>query len=386
MVERDIPTEGERRATFTPFVQRVLFIFLIAGLALLAWSLARILLVIFAGVLLSVLLRNLATRLSRVLPIGPQAALPLVLVLIIIALGLVGTLFGAQIVEQFRNLVRNLPEALSQIEEQIQDSPFLSFIVEQIQEVDPTALVGQGVIGPVADIAFGAVEGLVSLLVILLVGIYLSMSPNWHREGVISLFPVSQRNRAREVFIECDRLLWGWLIGQFVAMLFVGLLTTVGLLLIGAPMALALGMLAGILNFVPVIGPVVASIPAILVSFSEGPTLALYVLILYIVIQLLESYLIVPLAQRWAVALPPVLTILAVISAGILFGLPGVILATPLMVLIMGLVRMVYVEDMLESQRYAPVSTTVTEAYPVERRDEAEGEIPRPPRQKTAGP
>lgn len=361
MSERDTAPEGARRETFTPFVQRVLFIFVVAGLALLVWSLARVMLVVFAGLLLSVLLRHLADRTTKYLPVGRGVALGLVGLLIILFLVGAGWLFGAQLVQQFQGLFENIPAALGQLDEQLQDNQLFQFLVSPLQEVDPGALLGQGVIGPVTDIAYGTVEMMVSILVILLIGIYLSVSPGWYREGLIQLLPVAQRDRAREVLLESDRLLWGWLIGQFVAMIFVGALTTAGLLLLGAPMALALGLIAGILNFVPVIGPIVASIPAILVSFTEGPMLALYVLILYIVIQQLESYLIVPLVQRWAVALPPVLTIVAIIASGILFGVPGVLLATPLMVLIIGLVRMTYVEDMLEKQRYRSVSTTVSE-------------------------
>lgn len=132
-------------------------------------------------------------------------------------------------------------------------------------------------------------------------------------------------------------------------MLAVGTMTTVGLWLLGMPLATLLGLIAGILAFVPFFGPIISGILAVLLAFTEGPQDALYVAILFLVIQQVEGNILMPLLQRWAVKLPPILGLLSVVVFGILFGVAGVLLATPLMVVSMVLVRKLYVEDVLES-------------------------------------
>ena len=109
------------------------------------------------------------------------------------------------------------------------------------------------------------------------------------------------------------------------------------------------GLLAGALAFIPFFGPIASGVLAVLLAFMQGPELALYVAILCVVIQQIEGNLLMPLVQRWAVELPPVLGITAAVIFGLLFGLPGVILASPLMVVAMVLVRMLYVEGVLEA-------------------------------------
>jgi predicted PurR-regulated permease PerM len=121
---------------------------------------------------------------------------------------------------------------------------------------------------------------------------------------------------------------------------------------LGVPLALSLGVTAAILEFIPVIGPIVAAVPAILLAFSKGPEMAFYVTLIYIAVQQIESNIITPLVQRWAVRLPPVIGLLAIVACGLLFGVLGVVFAMPIAVVVMVLVKKLYVEDTLE--RNAP--------------------------------
>jgi predicted PurR-regulated permease PerM len=114
-------------------------------------------------------------------------------------------------------------------------------------------------------------------------------------------------------------------------------------------LSLSLGLLAGLLEFVPVIGPIVSAIPGLLLAFTQGPQTAVYALILYVAVQQIESNVLTPLIQRWAVELPPVLALLSIVAGGLLFGVLGVIFATPMAVVVMTLVKHLYVEDTLES-------------------------------------
>jgi predicted PurR-regulated permease PerM len=127
-------------------------------------------------------------------------------------------------------------------------------------------------------------------------------------------------------------------------MLFVGVVTSIGLLVAGVPLAIPLGILSGVLDFVPVIGPFVAAIPGVLIAFAEGPQVALYAVLVYIAVQFIEGHFVIPLAQKWAVSMPPALALVAIVAFGVAFGLPGVLFALPLTVVAMVLVQKLYVE------------------------------------------
>jgi predicted PurR-regulated permease PerM len=137
-------------------------------------------------------------------------------------------------------------------------------------------------------------------------------------------------------------------VGQLGAMATVGLLIGVGLALLGAPLALPLGILSALLEFVPVVGPITALVIGVLVAFSQGPDMALYVGLLYAAVLFVEGNIIIPLAQKWAVSLPPALGLLGIVVFGVVFGLPGVLFAMPLLVVTVALVEKLYlpaVED-----------------------------------------
>jgi predicted PurR-regulated permease PerM len=127
----------------------------------------------------------------------------------------------------------------------------------------------------------------------------------------------------------------------------VGLLTGVGLLIAGVPTPLALGLLAALLSFVPYVGPILSFIPAVLIALTVSLTKVFYVVLVFGIVQTLESYLVTPLVQRRAVSLPPVILITAQIAMGVLAGATGVLLATPLAVCVIVLLQMLYVEDVL---------------------------------------
>ena len=165
--------------------------------------------------------------------------------------------------------------------------------------------------------------------------------------------PRRRRKRARDVIREIGNVLRRWLIGQSVLAVCVAFLTGTGLMLLGAPFAIALGLLAGVMEFVPYIGPFVAAVPAILVGFAESPQLALQVGLLFLGIQMTESYVLAPLIQHKAVHLPPAAILFAQVLMGAIVGALGVAVATPLAAAVMVAVSMLYVEDALGDKRAA---------------------------------
>jgi len=177
--------------------------------------------------------------------------------------------------------------------------------------------------------------------------VYLVLNPGVYIGHLLLLLPVDRRSRVAQMFHLQGQALRLWLLGRLVSMVFVGVTSAIGLLLLDVPMALTLGLIAGLATFIPYLGPILGAIPAVLVAFLVSPMVALYVAILYFVIESVESSLIYPLAQRHVVHIPPAYTVLIQIGGGVLGGLPGVILATPLAVVAAVAIQMLYVEDVL---------------------------------------
>jgi predicted PurR-regulated permease PerM len=116
---------------------------------------------------------------------------------------------------------------------------------------------------------------------------------------------------------------------------------------LGVPLALTLGILAGLFNFIPTFGPWIAAIPAVLIAFVQSPQQALYVAVLYVALQSLDGYVFTPLVDRKSVEMPPVLTIAAMLLLGVVFGFLGLLLASPLAATLLILVKMLYIEDVI---------------------------------------
>lgn len=323
----------------------ILIAIALIALALLSWKLRDVLVIAFGGIVLAAVLRAAAVPLGRVTGLSDRWNLAVVVVGLMIIAGLLSWLFGNQTAKQIAELSERLPSAAVQVQEWLEATPVGRVIVNSLQQTAENAdmLTQAGVL------AAGLVGGIGHLLLVIVVGIYLAANPKLYREGSLRLLPPERRPQVRSAMTDAGDSLRKWIIAQLLAMLGVGLLTAGGLALVGVPLALSLGLLAGLLEFVPVVGPIVAAIPGLLVAFSEGPTTALYALGVYVVVQQVESNIITPLVQRWAVKLPPVIALLSVVAFGLLFGIPGIIFATPIAVVVTALVRHLYVEDTLEN-------------------------------------
>ena len=186
-----------------------------------------------------------------------------------------------------------------------------------------------------------------SAFIILFVGLYLSFSPKIYIKGILHLFPAKSRERAAEIFQALDYTLAQWLVGRFIAMLFVTVFIFSGLFILQVPLAYSLATLSGVLTFIPNFGPIVSAIPAILLGFNLSPLTALYVTALYIVVHFLDAFVITPLVQQREVSLPPVLTLSSQIVLGSILGLLGLALATPMTGAAMVLVKMLYIDNIL---------------------------------------
>lgn len=185
------------------------------------------------------------------------------------------------------------------------------------------------------------------LLLILFIAVYIGSAPQLYHRGLLHLFPHRVRPRAEEVLSAVGITLRKWLVTQLVAMVVIGVVTTVVLKLLGVRAALPLGIIAGLLEFIPMVGPLLSAIPAVAMGFVDSPQTALFVALAYAGIQFFENQLLIPLLMKEGVDLPPVLTLLGLAVMGVVFGFLGMLVAVPLLAAIVVAVKLLYVEDVV---------------------------------------
>jgi len=339
MRESDLPNQSP--LSEADYVRRVLIALGIIALAAAAYLLSDIFLLIFGSVLLAVVLHAIAGPVGRMTGWGQRPSLAVAGVGIALLLIVVGFLFGAQIASQLSTLASELPEAAARVSKSV---PLVS-----VSEIVKGSSVGNLIANAVSwgSTVFGAVA---TLIVVLIAGIYIALDPAVYRDGFLKLFPRGVREQVAETVDDAGVSLRLWLGAQLMAMIIVGVLIGIGLAIIGAPSPLALGLIAGVLEFVPIIGPVIAAIPALLLASTQSFSMVLWVAGLFVVVQQIESNVIMPLVSGKAVNLPPAVGLFAVVALGILFGPLGLLLGYPLAIVIDVAVRRLYVRETLGEQ------------------------------------
>jgi len=275
-----------------------------------------------------------------------------VLLLALIMVGAVvaaGFWLAPTLLEQGRELVRRVPEAARSLQGRLGDQPWLANLWSQLSSglslPDPGDAMGQ------AGRILAALTSAVGYLGLTLVAaLYLALEPDLYRRGALRLVPVGHRPFVDGLLTELEHTIRSWLGGQLILMGFIGALTGLGLWAIGIPYALALGILAGLLEFVPYLGPILSAVPVLLIALSTSPTQALWALGLLIAVQQIENNILQPLVQKSAVDIPPVLLVITLFAMGALFGVPGLLVATPLLAIAIVLIRRIYVERVLEAE------------------------------------
>lgn len=332
------------------FARRVCVVVSIVALAgaLLAlfWAATNVLLLLFAAILFACFLSGLSHLLRDRTPLSAGWSLAIVSVLLVALVTAGVWLLAPRVVAQADGLVQGITQSVAQLRSQLSQHEWsrrllanAPGVVELAKRADLVARVTG-----VFSTTFGL---LANVILVGFIGLYLAVAPGLYVRGIVRLFPQAKRDRMREVLEELGGTLRRWLVGRAALMISNGVLTTIGLELLGVPMALTLGLIAGLLNFVPNIGPIIAGIPAVLLAWTLGPMTALYVLLLYIFLQSLDGYVFTPLVQRRTVNLPPALTIFAQLLFGVLAGSMGLLLATPMTAVALILVQKLYLEDVL---------------------------------------
>lgn len=318
--------------------------------ALLLWQFSSVLLLVFASILVAIMLLAISRIFRKWLPIAQGWALLLACLTILLFIAIFALLLGTQFLAESAQLQKQLPRLLADIGNQLGiqhlDHRFASW-ARGLASRD-------GLMGKITATTSFVVSGLASTLLVVVSGIYLAANPETYRGGTLRLVPQRWRNQAAHFLDAAARALTLWLAGQLATMAAVGVLFAIGLLILGIPSALALGFIAGVAEFIPYAGPILGAIPALLIAISMGKEQIIGVLVLYCVVQALEGNVIWPLIQRRAVDLPPVLTLFAIVAIGEVFGVLGLLLATPLTVIGFIAVKQFYLRDTLKEHASLP--------------------------------
>jgi predicted PurR-regulated permease PerM len=343
----------------------------------LLWLAHDLLFITFLGVLFGLAVASGADFLERYrIPRGVGSVL-IVAAFLGIIVGL-GALVAPALRAQTGELQTLLPEALNRVEAWVEDHRS-GFLGQLIPPAEPAAApaapaapapqappeapeAGGGALhqlpsglssqlGAVGRYLFSFLSSTVAvaggLLLILFTAIYIGAEPRLYYKGLLHLFPHTARRRAGEVLEAIGASLRRWLLAQLVMMLAIGIATAIGLSLLGVKAALALGLIAGLLEFIPMLGPILSAIPGIAIAFLDSPQKALLVALVYWAIQFLEGHILQPLLMKRGVDLPPVITLIGLALMALVFGFLGMMVAVPVLAAVMVAIKMLYVEDVV---------------------------------------
>ncbi|WP_084157708.1 AI-2E family transporter [Flavobacterium frigidarium] len=301
----------------------------------------NVFLLILAGTLIAIFFRGVSSFIERKTGWKENIAVLIsIFGTLLIAAGLF-YLIGAKVQTQIGDLIDTLPKTIENVKDRMNSSTVGSKVIDNMSSPDSTEKV-QGFAGQFFQSTFGVFG---DLYVILFIAIFFTIAPQTYTEGMIQLVPKRGQDKARQIMGKLNKQLRNWLKGKLFSMFVVFILTAIGLAAIGMPLWLVLALLAGLISFIPNFGPIIALIPAVLVALLQSPQTALLVAGLYMLIQFVESNFITTLVQQKLINMPPALIIIAQLLMGALTGGWGLVLATPVTVIVIVLVQELYINE-----------------------------------------
>ncbi|MEJ8803269.1 AI-2E family transporter [Pontibacter sp. H249] len=309
-------------------------------------------LLVFAGILLAVLFGGLAEWIQK------KTKLKYGLSLLLSILLFFGVLVGAFILvaptvsDQVQEMQKTLPSAISKVQDWLQSKGIGQKLVDKMPS-DPTEVLpkNQGLFSKVSSIFSSTLSVLADLVIVIVTAIFLASSPKLYTTGFSKLFPPRHRTRVQEVLGKCYNTLKLWLLAMLLAMTMIGVSTAIGYSIIGLPMAFALALISFLFAFIPNIGPWIAALPALLIGLTVSPQMALYAMLVYGGIQMIESYIITPLIFQKTVDLPPALLLFFQVLLGIVEGALGLLLAAPILAVLMVVINELFIDEVLENDQ-----------------------------------
>ena len=309
------------------FAKRVAIALGIAALCYFLWITSDVVMLVFAAILVAILLRTVAAALTRYAYVGEAWSLALATLIIFGALGGFVYLFGAQLGGQLTQLGERLPDAINDAGQRFG----INNAAQRLQDAIKSQT-GSSFLSSVTRWSYSVVGAIANIALVVVAAVYFAINPGVYRRGFAMLFPPAQQPLVFNALDASDRVLRLWLAGQFVTMLLVGVVSALAYWWIGLPSPIALGLIAGVTNFVPFLGPILSAVPPLVFALAMDTQTLLWTVAAVVAIQQFEGNVATPLIQRRAVSLPPAVGVFAILVFGIAFGMPGVFLGVPLAV------------------------------------------------------
>ncbi|MEO8823783.1 MAG: AI-2E family transporter [Ginsengibacter sp.] len=313
---------------------------LIIILLLLFKTLFGVILLSLAGMLMAVYFRGFANLLNRILNWPANLCVFLSVFINILLLAGFFWFVGARLQQQIAELSDTLPQTVQHLKDQLSQSDmgtkglyYLNNAANSIKVESVAKKFFSGTFGVISDI-----------YVVLLFAIFFTADPLLYKKGFVKLLPPKAKDKGDKLLDELNAVLKKWIKSQIIGFFFIAVFTGIGLWIVGMPLILTLALIAGILNFVPNFGPLIALIPAVLLALTQGPSTAIIVACIYTGVQIIQSAVTQPIIQQKMVSLPPALTIFAQVAFGMVAGFWGVLLATPIVVIVLKVVNRLYIE------------------------------------------
>jgi predicted PurR-regulated permease PerM len=316
-------------------------------LTLLLWELRWVLLVLFGAVVVAVALDVPVTWLRRLTRLNRPSGLLIVLSLLVLGGWQLGQLLLPELVEQAHELTQLVPALIAKVSQLLGGVAMLESVERQLMAFatwDKLQPIGAQLLG----FAGGAASGTIQLLLMVLLALLLVLDPRSHQRLVLAVTPSRHRALMQQVLAECRQALGGWLAGMTISASVVFLLTWAGLAALKVPLALLSALVCGLLTFVPTIGPTLATVLPLAIALLLSPALALQVLLLRLVLQNAEAFVLTPILLSQTVNLLPTVALMSQLCLGVLLGLPGVLLALPLVVVLQVLFQRLLVEQVMD--------------------------------------
>lgn len=336
--------EDQELAKKTAFSKKVwitggIISFIIVSLLLLK-TLISILLLTLAGVLVAIYFHAFAGIFIKFLHLSPR--LSLILSVLINVLLLVGFFWfvGARLQQQIAELSETLPTTIEHAKSKLGETTVGRKVLQYLNETGDNAK-SRAVVNKFFSSSFGVIS---DLYIIILLSLFFTVSPTLYKKGIVSLLPSPAKEQGAALLERLGEVLKKWLEGQIIGFFFIAILTGVGLFILGMPLVLTLALIAGLFNFIPNFGPIIALIPAVLLALMQDGTTAVIVAVMYTSIQIVQSAVTQPLIQQKMVNIPPALMIFGQVALGLVAGFWGVLLAVPLVAIIMTVVNELYVK------------------------------------------
>ena len=299
----------------------------------------RPLMLVLAGVLLAVYFIGCAGLIQK-LNLPYKASL---VSSIVLNIGLLVAFFwfaGSQLEQQVSELSKTLPQTIENAKDRMSQSTIGKKAIDLFQFSGDSSK-SRAIVKRFFSSTFGALS---DVYIIFLLSLFFIASPSIYKKGLIHLIPPQGKAKGKEFLDTLHKKMKHWIFGKIVAFLFIAIFTGIALWIIGMPLVLTLALIAGILNFIPNFGPLIALVPAVLIAMMQGANTVWWVLILYTVVQIVQSAVTTPLIQQKMVQLPPALVLFGQVALGLLAGFWGILLAAPVIIIIMTAVNKLYVE------------------------------------------